>query len=260
MLIRDFLLKNEKSFNFLYKNINNTCKSIITKHIFPRQFWEFGNTLSGVYRLCEMMGISKVDVDIIETITSTYSMNYFPELTHMSAKGYNQYYSEFYIHFLDIISKSEFLFDIKILDFGCGIIHMGLLLLDSLAISQYVGYDIDGYIVDLNSELIKYFSFYTKKHVKKIEIDAHTKFDDILSGNFNVCIFCNSIKSFKSHHMKRWITWIKSCTNKLIIIYDQYSIINTIQNSLCVLEIDCERDGNYLIVRKDSKAAIRKRR
>ena len=230
---------------YLHEIVKNECNMIDIIYKTPRCYWEFGNTLSTIYKIYNTHGIKKVQKDEIDIFTSNYSKNYFPELTHISIKEYGKYFSELYSIILSVVYNAPYS-SIKILDFGSGIIHVGTMLVNNANITRYVGYDINMHFYELNDVLLEFFSI----NNEILEVDTHTTFNNILMNDFNIFFFFNVLRHLDSADLSKWGSWIDNCVNSSVIIHDYNSTLNKLQVHLNCHRIKYSRFKDYIIIKK----------
>ncbi|ERJ83256.1 hypothetical protein HMPREF1987_00990 [Peptostreptococcaceae bacterium oral taxon 113 str. W5053] len=241
MNINNFFKNNKKEIDYLHNFIKNTLIKIGVEFEKERDFWEYGNTLLSIYYSCKSVKIYTLTDAMIEIFTHKYSSKFFPELTHSTYEQYRDYFDSQYRAVINEITKMN-ISDIKICDFGCGIAHLGLVLVEIGKVSQYVGCDNNDYIIKLNELLVENYS--NNSHKMKF---VNTSLKSVDSVDIDVWIFFNIIKHFTNVEINKWIEWVKIQKSK-VIIQDNDKILNKINTILNENSVNFIYDGGFIIL------------
>lgn len=167
----------------------------------------------------------KINSEIIEVVTHTFSNFFFPELTHVDHSQYITEYEELYSNVLSLISSDR---KICILDIGCGICDIAAFLADKNIFYSY-------HAVDKNQNIV-----FVNKHYYDLPTVVHECFDILdYSINYKVdyVFLFNVIKHIARENVKHIIRAVFAASpNATILVYD----IETLE---ILLSNDCKREG-----------------
>ena len=240
--IVDFYLNNEEALCYLSKKVESACSQLNEGIQVTRCFAEFAHTFSKIFYLYSKHRVDRLRRNEIEVLTETYSNLYFPELTHLTLKEYESYFTTQRVVLLEQIKHKS----ACVLDYGSGISYVPMV--KGINFLCYTGFDNNLDICRFNVFLYEYLCDKVdtfRLNDKRVEFTS--KFS--MCRQYDCILAFNVLKFIVENDLNRTLALLLS-QGKNVIVLDSNSVLQRIINYSILHNINyVQLEHDYLVLR-----------
>lgn len=179
---------------------------------------EEAQTILNYYKFLKQNQL-KINIDMIDIITKSFSKFFIPDLLKLSVEEYYILYESLY-NMLTIPLKKE---KSKILDLGCGVAHFEHYLSNNFKkINSVYAIDSNTEVIEINKQLYNELN-YVEFHKSSID-----DFDNTFFSEFDYVYATHIFRHLSSSVLKKFLKEVLSSTNSTFIFNDYPWMMNNI--------------------------------